>query len=160
MEAVDEDKAVKLTTDEGSSVRIAVVFRALPTGGGAAVLYRCPGCGEARRYLYTHALVFGRLVSGRDWQCEACAGLRWGLQGRYRSAFERGIFAVIEKEYGAPRYHEPLPRHPWDPRAVSNPRMIAEEFRDQLIEARAAERSSRVGQHAAASRSGQPGRRG
>jgi hypothetical protein len=85
-------------------------------------MYRCPSCRRRRRYLYPYALVGGRLVDWLGWQCQACAGLRWASQGSYRGVFDR----AIEVALGVRR--EPYPRHPWDPRAVSDPRMVVDEF--------------------------------
>jgi hypothetical protein len=61
-----------------------------------------------------------------------CAGLRWAAQGRYRSSFERVRLAAVADAYGLTDYREPLPRHSWDPRAVSDPWLIANEFPDQF----------------------------
>ena len=57
-------------------------------------------------------------------------------QERNRGSLERGFFAGIEQEYGIARYREPLPRRPSDSRAVSDPKMVADEFTSQLMEAR------------------------
>jgi len=89
--------------------------RPLPRRGGFAVLYRCPGCSEPRRHLYLRSLVIGRLVDYQGPLCTACAGLRWASQGRY--------IGVLHRTFGLPS-----PRHPRDPRAVSDPRLILDEF--------------------------------
>jgi hypothetical protein len=128
MEAVDGGQAAKLTDDKGRSSRVALVRRRLPTAGGVAILYRCPVCRRACRYLYIHVVVFGRLVEHLGWQCQACAGLHWRSQGRYRTAFLRREYARASAILGLAKPSEPLPRHPWDPRAVSDPRLVADEF--------------------------------
>jgi hypothetical protein len=42
---------------------------------------------------------------------------------------ERALFAAV---YAGGPAREPLPRHPWDPRAVSDPKMVADEFPNLL----------------------------
>ncbi len=84
--------------------------------------------GAGCRYLYPHVVAFGRLVDHLGWQCQACAGLRWRSQGRYRTAFMRRAYAAASAILGLAKPSEPLPRHPWDPRAVSDPRLVADEF--------------------------------
>ena len=58
-------------------------------------------------------------------------GDRFVSQGWYRRKFRREMIAAFSKEYGSP-YREPLSRFPWDPRAVSDPGMVADEFPDLL----------------------------
>ena len=99
--------------------QIPIVRCPLPRRGGFSILYRCPGCGQPRRYLYLRSLVIGRLVDYQGPLCQACAGLRWASQGRYIGVFHRGF---------------PLPRHPRDPRAVSDPRLILDEFPDLVAD--------------------------
>lgn len=96
------------------------------------LLYRCPICKRPRRYLYPLAASMTGLVDCFGLQCQACAGLRWASQGRYRSSFERALLAAVADANGLTDYREPLPRHSWDPRAVSDPRLIADEFPDQF----------------------------
>jgi hypothetical protein len=55
MELGAADK-VKITMPEGRTTRLAVVQRAMPSGTGTALLYRCPSCRRPRRYLYPYAL--------------------------------------------------------------------------------------------------------
>ena len=120
----DSGQAVQLTNDRGRTFRIALVRGAMPRRDGTAILYQCPRCGNAPRNLYTHAVAFGRPVESAGWQCQSCARLRWNSQGRYVAAGERAIFTASAEEYGLARYREPFPRHPWDPRAVSDPELI------------------------------------
>jgi hypothetical protein len=107
--------------------RIPIVRRPLPRRGGQAILYRCPGCSEPRRYLYLRSLVIGRLVDYQGPLCEACAGLRWASQGRYTGVLHRAFPAGVGLQ-ASNRF--PFPRHPQDPRAVSDPRLILDEFPD------------------------------
>ncbi len=132
MDAVEDGHAVTLRNDAGHSFRIGLVRRLLPTGGGTDILYQCAGCGRPRRYLYGHAVASGRLVDNVGWQCQSCAGLRWRSQGRYRGAPRRGLQDAIAEALGLPDYHEPQPRRPWDPRAVSNPGLVLDEFPNLL----------------------------
>jgi hypothetical protein len=55
-----------------------------------------------------------KLVADLGLRCQMCAHLRFGSQGCYRSAFSR--------LWGT------RPRYPWDPRAVSHPWLLEEEF--------------------------------
>ncbi len=55
-----------------------------------------------------------KLVADLGLRCQVCARLRFGSQGCYRSAFSR--------LWGT------RPRYPWDPRAVSDPWLLEEEF--------------------------------
>ena len=91
-----------------------------------ALFYRCPWCQKPRRYLYRLTLAGSKLVDYLGLRCPACTGLRFASQGCYRGVFERALFAI-----GGPA-REPLPRHAWDPRAVSDPRMVADEFPNLL----------------------------
>jgi hypothetical protein len=113
MEAVQQGAAVQLTIPDVGVFQIPIVRRQLPRRGGSSILYRCPGCGQPRRYLHLRSLVIGRLVDYQGPLCQACAGLRWASQGRYL-----GVLRL------------PFPRHPRDPRAVSDPRLILDEFPD------------------------------
>jgi hypothetical protein len=94
---------------------------------GFSILYRCPGCGQPRRHLYLRSLVVGRLVDYQGPLCQACAGLRWASQGRYIGVFHRAFRAGLGLQ---PSDQFPFPRHPRDPRAVSDPRLILDEFPD------------------------------
>ena len=113
MESVQQGAAVQLTIPDVGVFRIPIIRRPLPRRGGQAILYRCLGCSEPRRHLYLRSLVVGRLVDYQGPLCQACAGLRWASQGRYL-----GVLRI------------PFPRHPRDPRAVSDPRLILDEFPD------------------------------
>lgn len=74
------------------------------------------------------------------WRCRRCAGLLFASQGRYRRQLERAVFDGV---YG-PGAHvrEPLPRHPWDPQVVSDPRLVVERFHGALVEGSAAGRQA------------------
>jgi hypothetical protein len=117
MESVQQGAAVQLTIPGVGVFRIPIVRRPLPRRGGQAILYRCPGCSEPRRHLYLRSLVIGRLVDYQGPLCQACAGLRWASQGRYLGMLHRA-------------FRLPFPRHPRDPRAISDPRLILDEFPD------------------------------
>jgi hypothetical protein len=63
-------------------------------------------------------------------------------QGRYHRQLRRALFAAF---YG-PGAHvrEPLPRHPWDPHAVSDPRLIVDRFQGALVEGSAVRGATRA----------------
>lgn len=128
--------AVIISTPAGHRSRLGIARSPMPTGTGVAILYRCPGCHRRARYLYGLALLAGRLVDDLGWRCQRCADLRWASQGRYQSALHRLMLTAVAAAYGLTRYREPLPRHPWDPRAVSDPRIVVEEFPGQIVEAK------------------------
>src|SRR3984893_13977985 len=119
MESVQQRAAVQLTIPDVGVFQIPIVRRPLPRRGGFSILYRCPGCGQPKRHLYLRSLVIGRLVDYQGPLCQACAGLRWASQGRY--------LGVLHRTFGLPS-----PRHPRDPRAVSDPRLILDEFPDLI----------------------------
>jgi hypothetical protein len=122
MEQCPEPDAVRISTPDGDWQRLQLVRRPLPRHAGDAVLYHCPSCWRPRRYLYPFAMVGYQLQHRLDVRCQACKGYRWQSQGAYRSALARAIQAAL----GVVR--EPYPRHPWDPRAVSDPWLLADEF--------------------------------
>ena len=89
-------------------VRLSVERR--PQWGGQVLLYLCPGCHRLRRHLYPWPVIDGRLDRDLKPRCRQCAGLRYPCQGIG----------------GGPGVE------PWDPRAVSDPLMVAAEFPGQL----------------------------
>ena len=111
----DDGAAVLVTVEDGETHRIEILRRPLPRRGGAALFYRCHGCRRPCRYLYRLSLVGNTVTRRLGLRCQACAGLRFASQGSYISPWTR-IPGV------------PLPREPWDPRAVSDPRMVLNEF--------------------------------
>jgi hypothetical protein len=119
MESVQQRAAVQLTVPDVGVFQIPIVRRPLPRRGGFSILYRCPGCGQPKRHLYLRSLVIGRLVDYQGPLCQACAGLRWASQGRY--------LGVLHRTFGLSS-----PGHPRDPRAVSDPRLILDEFPDLI----------------------------
>src|SRR5256712_2379767 len=108
--------------------------RPSPNRTGTMILYRCPVCEKPRRYLYRLTVSGGRLADYFGLQCQACAGLRWASQGRYRHKLERSFVGVLASIYGQSASPS-LPRSPWDPRAVSDPRIVVNEFPDDLRDA-------------------------
>jgi hypothetical protein len=111
----EDGAAVLVTLEDGETYRIEILRRPLPRRSGTATFYRCPRCRRPRRYLYRLTLSGNKLVRRLGLRCQACAGLRFASQGSYISPWGRvpGV---------------PLPREPWDPRAVSDPRMVLDEF--------------------------------
>jgi hypothetical protein len=75
-------------------------------------------------------------VSYLGLRCQQCAGLRCRSQGYYRNRFERSIFARASQEMSRRlgidvSWNGSLPsvfKTSWDPRAISDPRLIAAEF--------------------------------
>jgi len=131
LERAENGGAVSLTTPRGDSFRVRVIRRPMPRRGGIGILFRCPNCDRAKRFLYLLSLVDRSLVAYQGPRCQACAGLRWSSQGRYQGFIERGFRAAL---LGGQAMRMPYPRHPWDPRAVSDARMLMAEFPDQLRE--------------------------
>jgi hypothetical protein len=129
--APSDDDSIKVSTPEFRGCRLEVVRRPLPRRGGIGLLYRCPACATPRRYLYGLIRRGDVLLEDGLWRCSVCAGLRFASQGRYRTRLARAIFTAV---YGTTRVREPLPRHPWDPRAVSDPRIVISEFPGVLID--------------------------
>ena len=127
MESVQKRPAVQLTIPDVGVFQIPIVRRPLPRRGGFAILYRCPGWSRPRRHLYLRSLVVGRLVDYQGPLCQACAGLRWASQGQYIWALARALRVGLGLH---PSARLPIPRNPWDPRAVSDPRLILDEFPD------------------------------
>src|SRR5580765_2070024 len=111
--------AVLVTLEDGQIYRIEILRRPLPRRGGSAIFYRCPWCGQPRRHLYRLTLAGNKLTKRYGLRCQGCAGLRYASQGSYLGAGGAILF-------GGKR--APLPRNPWDPRAVSDPRMVVREL--------------------------------
>jgi len=131
MQRIDSGKAVKVTKPSGASQPIGIMRRPSPNRTGTMILYVCPVCEKPRRYLYRLTVSGGRLADYFGLQCQACAGLRWASQGRYRNKLERTMFGGLSGIYGQ---RVPEPRSPWDPRAVSDPQIVVDEFPDDLRE--------------------------
>lgn len=114
MKPADGGDAVVITLENGETHRIPVLRRRLPRGTGGVLFYLCPSCQRPRRFLYLLTMSGTTLVASRGLQCQRCANLRFVSQGAYRPAFARS--------WG------PYARNPWDPQAVSDPRIIAEDL--------------------------------
>ena len=68
-------------------------------------------------------LVRGRLVGYQGPRCRECAGFRWASRGTYQGVAARAFSAAL-RQPGETR-SRPMRREPWDPRAVSHPRLLA-----------------------------------
>ena len=121
----EEGDAVLVTLENGETYRIPILRRPLPRGTATALFYRCLWCRKSRRYLYRLTLSGTTLVGYLGLRCQVCAGLRFASQGRYQGKVERDPIRFL---YQGRRASEPLTRDPWDPRAVSDPRMVLDEF--------------------------------
>ena len=106
-------KAVVVTLPGGESRRIPILRRRLPKGSGTSLFYVCPWCRKPRRFLYLQTLSGNELVDYMGPRCRSCAGLRFASQGRYRSKLAREFAPILGRR----------PRRPWDPWAVSDPRV-------------------------------------
>ncbi len=131
LERTEDGGAVRLTTPRGESFRVRIIRRPMPRRGGIGILFRCPNCDRPKRFLYLLSVVDRSLVAYQGPRCQACAGLRWASQGIYLGVFGRGFRAAMAGGQGR---RLPYPRHPWDPRAVPDPRTLMAEFPDQLRE--------------------------
>ena len=125
MEQIDGGQAVQISTESGDIFPIKIQRQPLPANGAATIMYRCPWCRRPRRYLYPLTLVAHKLVDYQGPRCRECAGLRWASQGTYRGVAARAFSAALLQ---AGETRSPMPREPWDPRAVSDPRMLTAEF--------------------------------
>jgi len=125
MAPTNDPDTVLVTLVSGETHRVGIARRPLPRGTGVALFYLCPWCRKPRRHLYLLSGVGAELVDYLGLRCHVCAGLRFESQGRYVKTLTRSLFAPFFKGY---RAVYPLPRSPWDPRAVSDPRLVAEEL--------------------------------
>ena len=121
----EDGNAVLIIFKNGKTQLISILRRPLPRGTGTTIFYSCPWCQKPRRHLYRLTLSRGDLVAHLGLRCQVCAGLRFTSQGRYRGRGERELVALF---YQGRRTSEPRPRRPWDPRAVSDPRLVAQEL--------------------------------
>jgi hypothetical protein len=125
MAPTGQPDSVMVTFDDGGLQRLTVLRRALPRGTGTALFYRCSWCHKPRRYLYLLTLSGTKLVSDLGLRCQACARLRFGPRG----GTGRSERAMVSAFYRGRRSSEPLPRPPWDPRAVCDPWLVEAETR-------------------------------
>src|SRR5262249_6619760 len=107
-----------VTLETGQSQRLKLLRRPLPLGTGDALFYRCPSCERPCRYLYRLRSSLTGLVDYFELQCQRCAGLLFTSQGRYRDVLLSWTVRTMA------RTGERLPRWPWDPGAVSDPRLV------------------------------------
>jgi hypothetical protein len=124
MAAAENGNAVLVTLENSGPHRIAVLRRPLPRGTGTALFYRCPVCQKPRRYLYLLTRSGDQFVDDFGLRCQVCAGLRFRSQGRHIKTLWRTLVTAFHQ---GRRTSEPFPRHPWDPRAVSDPRLVAKD---------------------------------
>jgi hypothetical protein len=112
--------AVVVTLTTGESYRIPILRRTL-SRGGTALFYLCPWCRKPRRFLYLQTRSGDELVEYLGPRCQRCAGLRFASQGRYRTKLTREFSPILG----------PRPRYPWDPWAVSDPRIAERATQDR-----------------------------
>src|SRR5262249_41024590 len=121
MMPTDRTDTVLATVESGETYPIRVVRRRLPRDTGTALWH-----------LYRLTRVGTKLVDYLGLRCHGCAGLRFRPQGRNVMTLRAPSLRPSSKGH---RKIAPLPRCPWDPRAVSDPRLVAGEL-FQLEEAR------------------------
>jgi hypothetical protein len=107
--------AVVVTVEDGTSCRIEMLRHPLPRRGGSAVFYLCPGL-PAAASLPLPAQPSGERTDG---------SLRFAVSSLCETSVR--LSGPLHHPWGrVPGV--PLPREPWDPRAVSDPRMVLGEF--------------------------------
>lgn len=106
-------------------------------GGRTALLWRCPTCGVARRFLYVHRLTPWGFRFG-DLGCARCNRLRWNSQGRFLGRVGRAV-------RGGQRL--PLPRRTWEPAAVVSSPAVLEEIDPGLAALLCAPHTGRAPRH-------------
>jgi len=116
--------AQAILDDAGADTRVdmdgtKILREPLPADGAASIMY--PWCGRPRRYLYPLTLAANKLFGYQGPPCRECAGLRWASQETYRGIAARVLSAALRQPG---RTRNPIPREPWDSRAVSHPRML------------------------------------
>lgn len=146
MEQIGCEDAVRVTKLSGANQVLEIIRGPSPNRTGSVLLYRCPMCRKPRRYLYRLVVSGGKLADYFGLRCQACAGLRWASQGRYRNRLERAFAGIVAAVY-LQHVRLPLPRLPWDPRAVSDPASILDEFPDELIDGSSQARQPRPASH-------------
>lgn len=117
---------VVLTMPTGMIYRLGIRRRPLPRGKGTALFYLCPRCEEPRRHLYLWIRAGAEAVDYFGLRCRQCAKLLFRSQGRYIQTLLRDLLAATFGRPVPPRYI--LGNTPWDPGAVSDPRLVAHEF--------------------------------
>jgi hypothetical protein len=120
MAPTDKADSVLVTLEAGRSQGLSLVRRRMPRGTGTVLLYLCPTCEKPHRYLYRLSMSLTGLVDYFGLQCQFCAGLRFSSQGRYMYSLLRSTVKMLRQA------GEKFPRWPWDPRAVSDPRLVAQ----------------------------------
>jgi len=117
---------VRVSMHGASDLVLWLERRAMP-GGKTGRLWICPACDRPARFLYLLRAVKRGDGTGYvrypDFVCVWCSGLRWRSQGAYRNAFCREFSEGYDGR-------DPYPREPWNPRAVSHPSLIRNEFPD------------------------------
>jgi hypothetical protein len=113
---------VEIKRANGTHTLVRTVQRPLPRRAGKALLMICPYCHSARRALYGWQLNLMRARSffGGQWQCRACAGLRYASEGGALLIRSRGI---IGRLLGVGRSDRP---EPWFPYVFTDPCQAAE----------------------------------
>lgn len=134
---VEGEDRVGITRPDGRHEQIQICWRPLPCGA-RELRYLCFWCDQPRRYLYAWALRWWdrRVTDDEGWRCAECARLRWPSQGAYNSAAGRALLQAFATNgeisdrtfVTAMKVAGRLEICPKDPRAVSDPRMVADEF--------------------------------
>jgi len=104
----------------GTYTRIRTIERPLPRNGSKTLLLVCWECRKACRALYGWEArgQYTNSVERRNWQCRACAGLRYSSEGD--ALLFRG--GLISRLLGLPVPDSPSPRpEPWLPYVFASP---------------------------------------
>jgi hypothetical protein len=116
----DDGREVVLSTPYISRRRVALERRR--QWGGQVIFYVCAGCNRPRRSLYPWEMINGRLLHDLNPRCAQCARLRYPCQGR------RGPGTTVEPWASSRPSVEP-----WEPRAASDPRLVAAAFPSSFV---------------------------
>jgi hypothetical protein len=125
MAQTDDPDIALVTPESGETHHISVVRRPLPRGTGTALLYHCPCCRKPRRHLYLLSRVGAKLVDYPVYAATSAPGSdssrKVGTSGTSYAA--RGGACSRGTVWWCRFLGSP-----WDPRAVSDPLLVAEEL--------------------------------
>jgi hypothetical protein len=85
MASTRDDDWVEIKRPDGNVTPVRLVWQCLPRCSARSLILRCLSCGRVCRALYGARVGDdGRFCVVRgDWQCRACARLRYSSEGRY-----------------------------------------------------------------------------
>ena len=127
----DSSSEIVLTFDDGLRNNCTVVYPILKRLGVKATFYVCPGLIETGQWLWNHEMCVRLSALGAARRAELCQTLK--AQGTAVSEiieWMKTLSLPLRRVAGLPGFRLPFPRHPRDPRAISDPRLILDEFPD------------------------------